>query len=112
MYCFCQRAQIVFQRPYGPRKSQYCDSEEEIKLENFLLEFPVTEVSNNEATCDRMQSALHLDSDVPFPSFLKHEEVTEQMMNDRINVGEKGTTFIECGSSCDGLRLFDNDKFN
>ena len=71
-----------------------------------------SEVLNNDATCDLMQSVLFLDRDMPFLYLLKIEEVSEQMINNRLNVGKTGTKFTECGSSCDRSRLFDNDKFN
>ena len=59
-----------------------------------------------------MQSTLHLDSDTPFLTFLKREEIEKQMMDERINVGKKGAGFTECGCSCDKSRLFCVENFN
>lgn len=67
---------------------------------------------NNDAICDCIQSALCLESDMPFLTLLKREEVEEQMIRERINAGKIRAGFAECGSSYYKSRLFANVKFN
>ena len=59
-----------------------------------------------------MQSVTRLDSDAPFLTLLKREDIAKKMMDQRINVGKTTSGFTECGSSCDKYKLFCNTKFN
>ena len=59
-----------------------------------------------------MQSALHIDSDMPFLTLLNREEIEKQMLDERMNVGNTRAGSAEFGSSCDEFRLFCNAKFN
>ena len=74
---------------------------------------PIYDIASKyDAICDRMQSVLCLDSDILFLSLLKREEIEQQMIKERINVGKCAAGFTECSSSCDKSRLFSNTKFN
>ena len=82
---------------------QFTLQKEKIPFAKYLREDNPShsEVLNNDAMCNLMQSVPYLDSDMPFLSSLKHEEVAEQIINNRINVGKTGAKFTECRSSCD-----------
>ena len=98
------------------------DASASVKVRNFILQKAIIpfvkdlregnpshlEVLNNDATCDRTQSFLLLDSDI----LLKYEEVSEQMSKNRINFGKEGGKFTKFGSSWDRSSLFANVKFN
>ena len=69
-------------------------------------------LSKYDVICDRMQSVLCLDINMPFLSLLKREEIAQQMIKESVNAGKCAVGFTECGSSCDKSRLFSNTEFN
>ena len=66
----------------------------------------------NDTMSDRAQVVLKLDSDMPFLTLLKRDDVANQLTNEPINSGKVGRKFTECGSACDRARLFCNTKHN
>ena len=66
----------------------------------------------DDATFDRTQVVLKLDSDITFLPLLKRTEIMSKLAKLRINIEKVGTGFTDGSSVSDRCRLFANTKHN